>query len=182
MLLLREICLSSRFEYLNPPKIVIHRSSSSVTSNHPLCFKHVEHIGALLFMTSELRWVLTTVVLGDPCDAGREPVDVEVPPVEASALLLAEGHLGRHALLGVTRLVLHPPPNAVLPSIGRPGNHTESRSFKTILVFIRTSHLRNLILKCHWQLGSFPSLGTQNKAYNDWNTFMGSCMQPKRHI
>ncbi len=90
---------SNRSFVLDQMVSTFHKESTAVQQTH--CWKQA----------------LTSVELGFPGDAGREAVDVEVAPVEGGALGLAERHLGRHALLGVARLVLDTPPHAVLPSI-----------------------------------------------------------------
>lgn len=63
---------------------------------------------------------LTAAVFGHPAHVGGQPVDVEVLPVEVSALLVPEILLQLRAGLGVAGLKFHSAPHAVFPTVFRP--------------------------------------------------------------
>lgn len=63
---------------------------------------------------------LTAAVFGHPAHVGGQPVDVEVFPVEVSALLVPEILLQLRAGLGVAGLKFHSAPHTVFPTVFRP--------------------------------------------------------------
>lgn len=78
---------------------------------------------------------LTSAVLGDPAHIGQQPVDVEMLPVEVGALLVPEVPPLLGAGLRVAGLELHPPPDAVLPTVFGPGERegTHTLSWNIVL-------------------------------------------------